>query len=45
MPGMDNAIDMVDAQICWECAETRPVFAHQTCQQLDRIVGELKEME
>ena len=39
---MNNAIDMVDSQICWECADTRPVFAHNTCEQLDRIVNELK---
>ena len=41
---MSNAIDMVDAQICWECAETRPTFAHHTCEQLDRIVNELKNL-
>ena len=37
-------IRQLDLKICWECAETKPVFAHNTCQNLDRITKELEEL-
>lgn len=28
----------LDSHICWECADTRPLYAHQTCQSLDLAI-------
>jgi hypothetical protein len=37
----NELIQAIDLHICWECADTRPVFAHHTCERLDNIVKEL----
>jgi hypothetical protein len=42
---IQTVIDMAAAQLCWECAETRPVYAHHTCETLDRIVNDLTEVK
>jgi hypothetical protein len=34
----------LDLKICWECAETKPVFAHNTCLKLHAIITELAEL-
>jgi hypothetical protein len=34
----------LDLKICWECAETKPTFAHYTCLRLDTITRELTEL-
>jgi hypothetical protein len=34
----------LDLKICWECAETRPVFAHNTCLELDQLITQLKQL-
>ena len=34
----------LDLKICWECAETKPVFAHDTCQKLHAIIAELTDL-
>lgn len=40
---VDEALARLDLEICWECAETRPTFAHQTCQEIDSLLQALKE--
>jgi hypothetical protein len=39
----DDVISYVDNKICWECADTRPVFAHAICEKLDSIVKFLED--
>jgi hypothetical protein len=41
---VDEALARLDLEICWECAETRPTFAHQTCQEIDNHLQALKEI-
>ena len=34
----------VDLLLCLECSETRPVFAHQTCEKAQSALDELTEL-
>jgi hypothetical protein len=38
-----NALAELDKAICWECVDTRPVFAHLACQHIDKLLTALKE--
>lgn len=33
-----DVVDFIDGKICWECADTNPVFAHDVCQKLYDVV-------
>lgn len=37
-------LEGLDLLICWECAETRPVFAHEKCQRINETIDELAEL-
>ena len=37
-------LNELDLKICWECSETRPIFAHNTCLQLNRLINEINEL-
>jgi hypothetical protein len=41
----EQAIKTIDLKICWECADTRPIYAHNTCKKFGDIVETLKEIE
>jgi hypothetical protein len=41
---LSDALARVDLAICWECADTRPVFAHNFCEQVDRELSVLREL-
>jgi hypothetical protein len=40
----EELLSGIDALICWECAETRPVFAHDTCQKMQKAFEELTNL-
>lgn len=40
----DEALARLDLAICWECADTRPVFAHSICQEIDSHLKALQEL-
>ena len=40
----EELLSGIDALLCWECAETRPVFAHDTCQKMQKALEELTEL-
>ena len=44
MTTKEKALAELDLAICWECADTRPVFAHETCQKIDSLLLELKDL-
>lgn len=41
---MQEVIDLLDEKICWECAETNPVYAHNICADLARAIKLLEEV-
>lgn len=40
----EELLSGIDALICWECAETRPVFAHSKCETMQKALEELTEL-
>ena len=40
----EKLLSGINALICWECADTRPIFAHDTCQKLQKALEELTEL-
>jgi hypothetical protein len=37
-----NTLDL--AHVCWECADTRPTYAHDTCQRVSEAIATLREV-
>ena len=45
MKETERIIKMLDSKICWECAETKPIFAHSFCSVIDDVIKLIKGEE